>query len=241
MCFCQTCSTVSCQWVCYSLNDRKLEIKRWPGGFVQTPATPAVYYDRMDSSAEALLCTSSTCGFSWLLCFYHLCWTSCGPTWVRFPNWQWIDDLSESLFSNLCALWSLVVDVTTNALHPNSKGSSLYIRCSLQLQLLFHSISAFSVRALHPPHSLMVPFVPRDLARPTSRCWDLWWKTELLIQVSLHLPVLDSIQEYSSHSCRLICYTFTCSHICGRCLQVQEQGKGWHSGNSCSRSRMTAK
>lgn len=136
---------------------------------------------------------------------------------------------------------SLVVDVTTNALHPNSKGSSLYIRCSLQLQLLFHSISAFSVRALHPPHSLMVPFVPRDLARPTSRCWDLWWKTELLIQVSLHLPVLDSIQEYSSHSCRLICYTFTCSHICGQCLQVQEQGKGWHSGNSCSRSRMTAK
>lgn len=42
---------------------------------------------------------------------------------------------------------SLVVDVTTNPLHPNSKGSSLYIRCSLQLQLLFQLF--LSVRFTH--------------------------------------------------------------------------------------------
>lgn len=237
MCFCQTCSTVSCQWVCYSLNDRKLEIKRWPGGlrpqrFIMIAWTHLLrHYYALAPHAVSHGCSAFT--------------TYAGHPAVPLES-VFQTDSELMAYQKACSqtsvlFGSLVVDVTTNALHPNSKWSSLYIRCSLQLQLLFHSISAFSVRALHPPHSLMVPFVPRDLARPTSRCWDLWWKTELLIQVSLHLPVLDSIQEYSSHSCRLICYTFTCSHICGRCLQVQEQGKGWHSGNSCSRSRMTAK
>lgn len=139
---------VSCLWVCYGLNDRNFTIKRWAGESVQMPADFFFFGDRADSSVEAYVIMHQL-RFALLLrlCFYHSCWTSCGPVGVLFFQSQTLLRLAAS-YSDLMACWcpppmffrSHVVDVATNPLHPTSTESTRIrqLRCSASAALSVH-------------------------------------------------------------------------------------------------------